>query len=74
MTPERLTECRKIMGWTTEWLAHAVGRSRKQVHRWVNGAPIPDEVNDWLEALVAYYKRNPPPTLLDGRTKGAKDR
>jgi hypothetical protein len=72
MTPERLHECKVILGYSNVDLVRLLRIDDRLIRRWSNGSTaIPDNVVDWLEGFVRhlddastrYLADNPPPTI-----------
>jgi uncharacterized protein YlzI (FlbEa/FlbD family) len=66
MTPERLRECLDTLRWWAPEMAEAMGANPRTTARWISGKnPIPDNVGEWIEKLVAYEEAmlttHPPP-------------
>lgn len=66
MTPARLAECLDLLGWSARYLARCLGCSESYVReRWMPGGkrpqPIPQSVDDWVEALTAAHAALPAP-------------
>jgi predicted transcriptional regulator len=63
MTPQRLIECLRTIGWSRCGVAKTVGLSEMSFRRYENGtAKVPADIAAWLEKLAAAHKRNPAPT------------
>jgi hypothetical protein len=61
MNAARLRECLDALGWSTRYLARLTCRHEHQVRRWLKGAAIPPEIEDWLESRVTHAEHTPPP-------------
>lgn len=62
MSSYRLLICLVIVGWSVRDLARRLGRHQTSVMRWCNGlSPVPEEVADWLEKVVAFHAAHPAP-------------
>lgn len=63
MTPDRLREILKIMGWSVTELSHRLGGvSERNLRRMMSGsAPVPEAISDWLEAMARHMEAAPPP-------------
>ena len=62
MSPDRLRECLAVLAWSQRSLAVLIDRDERQVRRWAAGDyDIPEDVAAWLEKLVRFHERNPPP-------------
>ena len=54
MTPDRLRECRSLLGWSANHLAGRLGINERTVRRMEAGtAQIPAPLADWLERRSA---------------------
>jgi transcriptional regulator with XRE-family HTH domain len=63
MTPARLRECRKAIGWTGPELSRRLGASESLVRKMeVGQVAIPPSIERWLERVAAKIERTPPPT------------
>lgn len=52
MTPERLTQCMRIIRWHPDVLAKAVDVPSETVRAWITGTvEVPRHVGGWMEAL-----------------------
>jgi len=49
------------LGWSARYLATLTSRSENQVRRWLKGAAIPPDIEDWLESRVTHAEHTPPP-------------
>ena len=57
MTPERLTECLRLVRWHKDVLAEAMDVPSETVTAWLAGtAAVPDRVGAWLEALCFVHE------------------
>ena len=62
MSSGRLLVCLLVLGWSVRDLARRLDRHQTTVVRWANGLSlVPDEVAEWLEALVACHLARPAP-------------
>ena len=62
MSPDRLRECLAALAWSQRDFATIIGRDERQVRRWAAGDyDIPEHIAAWLEKLVRFHERNPPP-------------
>lgn len=62
MTPTRLSECIRILGWTNREVARQLSRQEAAIRQYLSGkARIPDADAAWLEKLARFHERNPPP-------------
>lgn len=62
MTPARFLECLAALHWSQRGFAAFVGYDDRLVRRWVAGSrPIPEDMADWLEDVVRWHQKNPPP-------------
>lgn len=62
MTGARLRECLALLRWSQRELAQALGCNDRLTRRWAgDGAPIPENVADWLETLAHAHANHPPP-------------
>lgn len=65
MTPKRFRTCLDIIGWSILGMANRLGVSEQRARRWMAGDyPMPDSVAEWLEALAAAHRNNPPPKQI----------
>lgn len=63
MTPQRLIECLRAIGWSRRGAATQVGLSEMSFRRYEAGtAKVPADIAAWLEKLAAAHERNPAPT------------
>jgi hypothetical protein len=68
MTPLRLRECLHLLGRSQANLAKIINVPPRWVRRWADDdEPVPENVADWLEKLVAFHQQNPPPTVMRAR-------
>ena len=62
MSSGRLLVCLLVLGWSVRDLARRLDRHQTTVVRWANGLSlVPDEVAEWMEALVAFHLAHPAP-------------
>lgn len=62
MTPTTLAAALARLGWTQRIAAHQFARKPAVIRQWLNGdVPIPPEVAAWLNHLLAWLTRHPPP-------------
>ena len=61
VTSSRLRECLAALHWTQRGLAVVLDMDDREVRRWAAGAPIPDAVAAWREALTAAHLAHPAP-------------
>jgi hypothetical protein len=76
MTPERLTECLRIVRWSKDVLAEALDVSTQVASGWLSGTEeIPRKVAAWLEALCFVHEaaeQTKPATAGEGFGDGAR--
>lgn len=69
MSSYRLLVCLAMLGWSVRELARRLACNQTTVMRWTGAtSAVPDEVAAWLEALVKYYRANPPPAVIHVRS------
>lgn len=66
MTPDELTECLEVLGWSRADLVRALDMNAVTAQRWMNGArAIPEPIAAWLAeltaAIEAAFEAHPPP-------------
>lgn len=62
MTPARLSECIRILGWTQRETGRQLSRQEAAIRQYLKGtARIPDADAKWIEKLARYHERNPAP-------------
>lgn len=75
MTPERLSECLRIVRWQNEVLAEAIDVPSSTVTAWAAGTEaIPRKVSAWIEALCFVHEaaeKTKPATAGEGFGTGA---
>jgi hypothetical protein len=70
MTGYRFRECLARLGWLSGTLAKMMNLMPGQTRAWSGSRePVPDEVAEWLERLVAFHERNPPPSIRQTSTR-----
>ena len=63
VTPDRLRDCLRLLGWSQRGLGRQVARQEGQVRQWCRGAAsVPGEVAVWLEGRAQHAEQTPPPT------------
>lgn len=76
MTPERLTECLRIVRWHKDVLAEALDVPAQVASGWLAGTEeIPRKVGAWMEALCFVHEaaeQTKPATVGEGFGKGAR--
>ena len=76
MTPERLTECLRIVRWPKDVLAEALDVSTQVASGWLSGTEeIPRKVAAWLEALCFVHEaaeQTKPATAGEGFGDGTR--
>jgi hypothetical protein len=74
MTPERLTECLRLVRWHKDVLAEAIDVPSETVTAWLAGTgEVPRKVGAWLEALCFVHEaaeRSKPATAGEGYGTG----
>ncbi len=62
MTPDRFRGCLRALAWSQRGLAALLDVDERQVRRWASGDyDVPKRIAEWLERLVLFHERNPPP-------------
>lgn len=60
MTPQRLTECLDVLGWSHGMCADRLHISDRTVRSWCNGRrPVPENVAVWIEDLARRVQQKP---------------
>lgn len=76
MTPERLTECLRIVRWHKDVLAEALDVPAQVASGWLAGTEeVPRTVGAWIEALCFVHEaaeQTKPATVGEGFGKGAR--
>jgi hypothetical protein len=76
MTPERLTECLRLIRWPKDVLAEAIDVQSDVVTAWLAGTePVPRKIGAWLEALCFVHEaaeETMPVTAGEGFGDGAQ--
>jgi hypothetical protein len=73
MTPLRLRECLHLLGWSQLDLAKIIDVPPRRVRQWAgDDEPVPKNLANWLERLVAFHQKNPPPVGLRVRDTAAR--
>lgn len=68
MTPATLLSTLSRLHWTQRGLADLLGVDKTQVRRWTSGEyPVPAPIAAWLERVVRWLDRNPPPAKRSTR-------
>ena len=76
MTPERLSECLRIVRWQKDTLAEALDVPSEVATAWLAGTePLPRKVSAWIEALCFVHESaeaTKPATSGEGLAEGAR--
>jgi plasmid maintenance system antidote protein VapI len=69
MKPERFQECLDMLDWTQRGIAKRLDRPHGTIKQWLQGkVRIPSDVDIWLETLVGFHERHPPPQRKTPKT------
>ena len=61
MTPRKRKEALAALRWTQSGFARLLGYDEKYIRKWLAGEAEMPAADTWLERLVDWLKKNPPP-------------